>query len=129
MEDERLFKKEQIDEVKKKHEKRVIEQSELRKEDQEIFEEMLKEAKMPVEMTDEKFVLGESELDIRNLSAKNYKQMMFRSQVLENVYLRQIVQSMTDIMRLQMVLLRKNGVIDINKELEELDNDLRKLMN
>ena len=107
MEDERLFNEKQIDEVKEKHEKRVIEESELKMEDQEIFAEMMKEAKMPVELTDGKFVLGDSELDIRKLSPKNYKQMMFRTQVLTNVYLRQCVQSMTDIMRLIMIQLKK----------------------
>lgn len=127
--EDNLLKEEQVEQVKEAHEKKVIEESELSEEDQEIFTKMLEEAKMPVKFTDEKFKLGEGELDIRELSAKNYKQMMYRIGVLENVYLKQTVASLTDIIRLQMLILKKLGTKDIVKEIDELETELKNLIN
>ena len=127
--EDKLLDEKLVDEVKKAHEKRVIDESELSEEDQETFAKMLEEAKMPVKFTDDKFKLGENELDVRELSAKNYKQMMYRVGVLENVYLKQTVASLPDIIRLQMLILKKLGTKDIVKEIDELETELKNLIN
>lgn len=89
-----------------------------------ILEDMLKEAKMPVVLKDKDFECGERELDIRGLSKKNKDQMMFRMLVLQNVYLRQCMQSLIDIIRLQMVSLKKLGVEDVVKATDDLLEEL-----
>ena len=124
MEDKQNFTQEQVDEVAELHEKRVIDENTLSPEDQKLFEEMLAAAKMPVTLTDEKFKLGESELDVRELSDKNYKQIMFRAEVLQNVYLKQTVASLSDIIRLLMALLKKVGSGDILKDLDDLQTEI-----
>lgn len=50
--------------------------------------------------------------------------MMFRMLVLQNVYLRQCMQSLIDIIRLQMVSLKKLGVEDVVKATDDLLEEL-----
>ena len=111
------------------HEKRVIDESKLNEHDQEIFNEMLKAAKMPVKLTNDKFEMGESELDIRELSGKNYRQLMYRVGLLENVYLKQVVASLSDVIRLQMVILKKLGSENIVEDVEKVETELKNLIN
>ena len=129
MEDKNLFNEEQIEQVEDAHEKRVIDESKLNEHDQEIFNEMLKAAKMPVKLTNDKFEMGESELDIRELSGKNYRQLMYRVGLLENVYLKQVVASLSDVIRLQMVILKKLGSENIIEDIEKVETELKNLIN
>ncbi len=94
--------------------------------DIERFKELLSQSKMPVEFKDEDFKLGEGELDVRGLSDANYHQLMFRVNVIKSNHLRDISQSMTDIERLLMLVLKKLGVNDIGKELMDLFEELGK---
>ena len=94
--------------------------------DIERFKELLSQSKMPVEFKDEDFKLGEGELDVRGLSDANYRQLMFRVNVIKANHLRDISQSMTDIERLLMLVLKKLGVNDIGKELMDLFEELGK---
>ena len=94
--------------------------------DIERFKELLSQSKMPVEFKDEDFKLGEGELDVRGLSDANYRQLMFRVNVIKSNHLRDISQSMTDIERLLMLVLKKLGVNDIGKELMDLFEELGK---
>lgn len=94
--------------------------------DIERFKELLSQSKMPVEFKDEDFKLGEGELDVRGLSDANYRQLMFRINVIKANHLRDISQSMTDIERLLMLVLKKLGVNDIGKELMDLFEELGK---
>lgn len=107
------LKKSDIEVVKAETRKKVIEDHVLSKEQQEIFKKMMKAADMPVRMTDAEFKLGKNELDIRGLSRSNREQMMFRSQVLDNTYSKQILTSLIDITRLLMIICDKLGVDDI----------------
>lgn len=92
------------------------------------LEQMSKEAKMPLELKDGDIVLGERELDIRKLSKKNLYQMFFRQAVLNSVYLRQVVQSQVDVLRLVMIILKKLGVEDIIKATDDLQTELTEEM-
>lgn len=129
MEDKNLFNEEQLKEVKNLHEQRVIDESKLNEHDQEIFNEMLKAAKMPIKLTNDKFEMGESELDIRELNAKNYRQLMYRVGVLENIYLKQTVASLTDVIRLLMVVIKKLGSENIIEDIEKVETELKNLIN
>ena len=94
-------------------------------EEAKIFEQALKEAKMPVTLTDKDFQLGDYELDIRSLSLPNQLQMVFRTMALVVVYLRQLSQNQVDQIRLLMLELKKMGVEDIEKSLSELIVELQ----
>lgn len=94
--------------------------------DIERFKELLSQSKMPVEFKDEDFKLGEGELDVRGLSDANYRQLIFRVNVIKANHLRDISQSMTDIERLLMLVLKAQGVEDIGKALNGLFEELGK---
>lgn len=104
---------EDIAELKEQIKDEVIAENAPNEKQNELFKKVLEEASMPVEMTDKDFKLGDNELDIRKLNKGNYKQMMFRQGVLQNVYLKQIMTSLVDIIRLLMVVCDKIGVEDI----------------
>lgn len=131
---------EDIAAVREQIEDEVIDEHSIDETQQKLFEKALEEASMPVELTDEKFKLGASELDIRNLNKKNFNQMMFRIGALQIVYGKQILTSLVDLTRLCMVIADKLGVDDIvaatdeviekvtnkNKELKELFKGAKK---
>ena len=81
---------------------------------------MCEEATMPIEYLDKDFKLGQNELDIRSLSKKNLNQMLFRTLVLQNVYLKNVQTSLLDLTRLFLVLLDKLGVEDIVKSTDDI---------
>ena len=91
---------------------------------QKILEELANEAKMPIKLKDGDIELGANELDIRELSKKSKEQLMFRQLILHSVYLRQVVQSQVDLLRLVMILLKKLGVEDIIAATDELQTEL-----
>lgn len=93
--------------------------------DIERFKELLAQSKLPVEIGDKDFAMGEGELDVRKLSDANYRQLMFRVNVLKANHLRDISQSLADIERLLMLVLKAQGVKDIGKELDSLFKELR----
>jgi len=107
--------------IKEKVKEEALKETMLTEEQAKAWEEIVKEAKMPVELKDDDFVLGENELDIRSLNDKNTLQMLFRTQVLNNVYLRQVAQSQVDIMRLIMILLKKSLNIKEDEIIKEID--------
>lgn len=125
---------EDVDKLREQIEDEVINEHAINEAQQKLFEKALEEATMPVEMTNEKFKLGDTELDIRRLDKKNYNQMMFRIGALNIVYQKQILTSLIDLTRLCMVIADKLGVEDIvaatdmviekvtnkNKELKDL---------
>ena len=104
---------EDLQDLKQQIKEEVIAENSPNEQQNELFKKVLEEASMPVEMTDEDFILGESELDIRGLNSKNYKQMMFRQGVLNAIYLKQCMTSIIDCTRLLMVIADKLGVEDI----------------
>ena len=86
----------------------------------ELFKQMCEEATMPVEFLDKHFKLGDNELDIRQLSKKNFNQMLFRTLVLQNVYLKNIVTSLIDLTRLMLIKLDHDGIEDIVKATDDI---------
>lgn len=96
--------------------KDVIAKSGMSKEDAEIALEMLDEANMPVLMNDEDFKLGPRELDVRELSDKNYKQMIFRTLLTQGVWIRNVSNILVDLIRLIYVELDALGVENILKK-------------
>lgn len=115
-----------VENVRSAVEKAAKAKADANPKDIERFKELLSQSKMPVEFKDEDFKLGEGELDVRGLSDANYRQLMFRVNVIKANHLRDISQSMTDIERLLMLVLKKLGVNDIGKELMDLFEELGK---
>lgn len=118
MEEKEINKK--VEEAKQIIKEKVIADHEVDDATQEIMARILEEAKMPIEMKNEDFKMGERELDIRGLSSKNRDQMLFRMLVLNNVYQRQNALTLIDIMRLMMILLKQMGVENIEKAIDDL---------
>ena len=90
------------------------------------FKELLAQCKLPVEIEDKDFKMGEGELDVRKLSDANYRQLMFRVNVLKANHLRDISQTLVDVERLLMLVLKAQGVEDIGKALNGLFEELGK---
>lgn len=84
------------------------------------FLKLCEEALMPITMTDKEFKLGQGELDIRNLSENNKYQMFFRTLVIQNVWIKQLSNSLLDITRLLMVVIDKLGIEDISAATDEV---------
>ena len=126
MEEENKFTPEVLENFKEEKKEKAIAQTKLDDEEREIVEKIFEEAKMPVDLKDNDIECGEGELDIRNLSAKNRDQMNFRAEMLNVVYLRRIVDGLTDIIRLLMTNLRLSGVKSINEELDKTIAELAK---
>lgn len=118
MEEKEINKK--VEEAKQIIKEKVIADHEVDDATQEIMARILEEAKMPIEMKNEDFKMGERELDIRGLSSKNRDQMLFRMLVLNNVYQRQNALTLIDIMRLMMILLKQMGVNSIEEAIDNL---------
>ena len=112
--------------VKEEVERKVKEQHVLNPEQQELFQQILEAAKMPVRLDNKDFKLGENELDIRYLSKQNKEQMFFRQMTLQNVYLKQILTSLVDVSRLLMVVADFLGVKDIIGKTDEIIEKLEK---
>lgn len=120
------LKPEDVETVKEEVERKVKEQHVLNPEQQELFQQVLEAAKMPVKMNNKDFKLGENELDIRYLAKQNKEQMFFRQLTLQNIYLKQVLTSLVDISRLLMVLADFFGVKDIIGKTDEVIDKLEK---
>lgn len=108
--------KKDVKNVKKAVERAEKAKAELSEEDTRKFKELMEATKNPIEFTDDDFRMGERELDVRNLSEANYKQLMFRLEVVKCNHLRDIAQTQGDILRFEMMILEKMGVADIVEE-------------
>lgn len=108
--------KKDVKNVKKAVERAEKAKAELSEEDTRKFKELMEATKNPIEFTDDDFRMGERELDVRNLSEANYRQLMFRLEVVKCNHLRDIAQTQGDILRFEMMILEKMGVADIVEE-------------
>ena len=115
-----------VDVIKAENEKKVIAQHTLNPQQEDLFKQIMEEAKMPVKLSDGKFKLGENELDIRYLSKGNKEQMFFRELVLAIVYLKQILTSQIDTTRLLMIIADKLGIEDIVGKTDEVIEKIEK---
>lgn len=111
---------ETIKKVKDQIADEVREQAGISEQESELFRKLCEEASMPVEFKDEDFKLGNNELDIRELNDANFKQMIFRALVLQNVYQKNTVNCLLDITKLLFILLDKNGVENIVKATDDI---------
>ena len=109
-----------------KEEKKAKALEELSPEEKEVVGKIFEEAHQPTELQDGDIVCGEGELDIRKLSQENRDQMIFRVMVNNMVSLRRLNDALTDTTRLLMVLLRKLGVKNITKAIDETVEALAK---
>ena len=109
-----------VEAVKKSIAEDVIKQAGIDEKESAEFLQMLEEATMPVVLDDDDFKLGPSELDIRGLSKRNLTQMIFRTLVLQNVYMKQLLTASIDQIRLLMVIADKLGVPDISKATDQV---------
>ena len=116
---EKEFNEQVLKNFKAEKKEKAVASTKLTPNEKKIVEKIFTEAKMPTVLKDGDIVCGEGELDIRNLSAKNRDQMSYRAQMLNLVYLRRMVDGLTDIIRLLMTQLRLNGVENISQALEE----------
>ena len=98
----------------------------LTDEEKELYRKMLEAAKMPTVLKDSQVVCGPGELDIRKLNRANRDQMIYRALMLDLVNLKAAVDGLTDIMRLMMVMLKKQGVGNISEAIEEAMNEVIK---
>ena len=64
--------------------------------------------------------MGEQELDVRQLSRSNYRQVQFRMETQKLAYLKALVQGQTDVLRMLMVIADKHGVEDIVKATDDV---------
>jgi len=88
--------------------------------------DMLELAKMPIVIKDKDIKLGPGEVDFRQVSDLNARQLLFRYLTLNNVYLKDIRDSLIDIQKLLMILAKTQGVTDIIKATDEIVEELRK---
>lgn len=86
-------------------------------------EEALEAKPHVLEADDIKFEKGEE--DVRKLKAEDYRQIDYKFMVTQTALLHNIAQSMVDVQRLLMLVLRKQGVEDIAKELLGLYEELK----
>lgn len=114
------LKKEHVKLVEEETKKKVKEQHVLTKEQQELYQQILQAAEMPVKLCDPDFKMGKNELDIRYLSRMNKEQMMFRQLTLQNVYLKQLLTSAIDISRLLMIIADKLGVENLIQATDDI---------
>ena len=118
--------KEQKSTAKQKMKDIAMKELKVSPEEMKKIEEMAAIAKMPIVVKDSDIKLGEGEVDIRKLSDENFKQMLFRLVVLNNVYMRDLCSSMIDLLRLVMLSLKNSGVENITKAIDDLMTDLSK---
>lgn len=113
-------------EVQKKVKDATLQKKQLSKEEMAKYKAIAKAMEMPIKVKNGDLKLGKRELDIRGLNKKNLDQLQFRNLVIQTAHLNDISQSLIDIQRLLMVLLKKLGVEDISSAITELMVDLAK---
>ena len=94
--------------------------------DEEKIKAFMEKMNMPIELKDEDIQMGAREIDVRNLSVKAYRQLMYKFTVAESSILNSVDQSLVDIQRLLMLVLKKMGAKDVVGELDELCEELQK---
>lgn len=88
--------------------------------------EFMKNANMPIKLEDKDLGFGKGEYDVRSASRGTLRQLDYRFNCMEVNLLRDIAQSMVDIQRLLMLVLKHQGAGDIQEELTELLDEMGK---
>ena len=121
---EEKFTEATLKQFKEEKNDKAVKDTEISEAEKKVVEKIFKEARMPTILYDGDVKCGEGELDIRNLSAKNKAQMSYRAEMLTLVYMRRMVDGMTDIKRILMCVLKKLGVDNINEAIDEVMTEL-----
>jgi len=111
-------------ELKAKAKQTAMEELGVSEEEMDKIQDMLKLAQMPIELKDSDVKMGKGEVDVRKLSDQNFRQMVWRLLILNNLYTKDISSSLIDIMKLIMLVLKRLGCEDIIKATDELDKEL-----
>ena len=114
------FDEKTLEKVKEQAREAVLEDSKLTAEQRATWDQIVAEAQMPINLTNKEFKLGPQELDIRNLNNKNIQQMLFRVGVIDNIYLKQLLNVGLDLIRLLMVIASQLGVENISKATDDV---------
>lgn len=122
---EGLTKKEKYD-AKKLLKNKAMEEVGVKEEDVKKFNEMCELAGLPIVIKDKDIKLVKGEIDIRQLSEKNVSQLLFRHLTVGGAYLKDIRDSLVDIQKLLMIILKQMGVNEIIKATDEIVADLQK---
>ena len=122
---EGLTKKEKYD-AKKLLKNKAMEEVGIKEEDVKKFNEMCELAGLPIVIKDKDIKLVKGEIDIRQLSDKNVSQLLFRHLTVGGAYLKDIRDSLVDIQKLLMIILKQMGVTEIIKATDEIVDDLQK---
>lgn len=112
---------ENIQKVKDQIAKEIQDEHGMTDEETELFKQLCEEAEMPVEYLDKDFKLGPQELDVRKLSKKNVIQMFFRVQVLNLVWIKNVHNTLLDLIRLNFVKLDHDGVENIVQATDDVE--------
>lgn len=115
---------ENIEKVKEQIANEIIDEHKLTEEQGVLFKQLCEEAEQPVQFLDKDFKLGPQELDIRKLSKKNLEQMFFRTQVQQITWLKNVHNTMLDVIRLLFVLLDHLGVENIAEATDAIESKL-----
>lgn len=97
----------------------------LTEEEKKLLEEAQKEMDAPIALVDKEFIMAKKEIDIRKLSKTNKDQVTFRLLCQQVAYLRAVNQSMVDLTKLLMLVLKKLGVEDIIEATDILDDQIK----
>ena len=111
-------------ELKAKAKQTAMEELGVSEEEMDKIQDMLKLAQMPIELKDGDVKMGKGEVDVRKLNDQNFRQMVWRLLILNNLYTKDISSSLIDIMKLIMLVLKRLGCEDIIKATDDLDKEL-----
>lgn len=117
--------KEEKAKAKEQLRQQALKESGVSEEDAKKITDLFDLAQMPITLKDKDVKLGKGEVDFRKLSDENKWQMIFRYLTLNNLYLKDIRDSFIDVLKLIMIQLGKQGVSNITKAIEELEEKLR----
>ena len=118
--------KEEKAEAKKLLKNKAMEEIGVKDEDIAKFNEMCKLAGLPIVVKDKDIKLVKGEIDVRQLSQANIMQLLFRNMVVGGAYLKDIRDSLVDIQKLLMIILKQMGVEEIIKATDEIVEELQK---
>ncbi len=111
-------------ELKAKAKQTAMEELGVSEEEMDKIQDMLKLAQMPIELKDGDVKMGKGEVDVRKLNDQNFRQMVWRLLILNNLYTKDISSSLIDIMKLIMLILKRLGCEDIIAATDDLDKEL-----
>ena len=116
--------KEEKKEAKDLLKKKALEETGISEEDLKKFNEMCDLAGLPIVLKDKDIKLVKGEIDYRQLSQGNITQLLFRHLTVGGAYLKDIRDSLVDIQKLLMIILKQMGVKEIVKATDEIVEDL-----